>query len=102
MITRYSTPSITLTFTDEHLDLTQAHNVYVTFSEGDVELFTKTGDDLTIGEKTIGIYLHQEDTAKFRKSVEIQANWTGNDGYRQPSKAVVIPVTKNLLDRVVE
>ena len=53
-LARYTTPTFTLTFTEDALDLTQAQNVYVTFRSGDV-LMTKTGADLTIAEKSIGV-----------------------------------------------
>ena len=46
-VPQYTTPTFTLNFTEQSLDLTQARNVYVTFkSEG--TLITKTGEDLTV------------------------------------------------------
>ena len=74
-VPQYTTPTFTLTFTEQALDLTQAQNVYVTFKSGET-LMTKTGADLTIAEKSIGVYLSQEETAKWiaefiRKSVGV-------------------------------
>lgn len=97
----YTTPTFTLTFTEKDLDLTQAQNVYVTFRSGAV-FMTKTGEDLTVGEKTISVDLTQEETARFvMGSVEIQANWTqGNK--RIASEVATYDMTKQLLTAVVE
>ena len=98
---RYTTPTITLTFTEQGLDLTTAANVYVTFSSNGNTL-TKTGEDLQVAEKSIGVWLTQAETGRFRENVEVQANWTGNGGTRYQSVIQVIPVDRNLLERVVE
>ena len=73
-VPKYTTPTITLTFEEEELDLTQADSVFVTFESGDVR-FTKTGNHLTVAAKQIDIDLSQEETAKFGSVVDIQANW---------------------------
>ena len=98
---RYTTPTITLTFTEQSLDLTAAANVYVTFSSNGNTL-TKTGEDLQVAEKSIGVWLKQAETGRFRENVEVQANWTGNGGTRYQSDIQTIPVDRNLLERVVE
>lgn len=101
-VAQYTTPTFMLTFTQEGLDLTSAHNVYVTFSSGAVVL-TKSGEDLDIGEKTIGVYLTQGETGKFKTGdVAIQANWTTLNGDRTASEMAKIRVDENLLKRVVE
>ena len=101
-VARYTTPTFTLTFTEDALDLTQAQNVYVTFRSGDV-LMTKTGADLTIAEKSIGVYLSQEETAKFRIGyVEIQVNWTMAPDKRAASNVVRFPISEQLLMAVIE
>ena len=96
----YTTPTFTLTFTEKDLDLTQAENVYVTFRSGAVFL-TKTGENLTVDEKTISVDLTQEETASFVMGVvEIQANWTqGNK--RIASEVATYDMTKQLLTAVV-
>lgn len=97
----YTTPTFTLTFTEKDLDLTQAQNVYVTFRSGAV-FMTKTGEDLTVDEKTIGVTLTQEETAQFvMGAVEIQANWT-QGGKRIASEVATYDMTKQLLTKVVE
>lgn len=98
---RYTTPTITLTFTEQSLDLTTARNVYVTFSSNGYKL-TKTDEDLQVTEKTISVWLTQAETGRFREEVEVQANWTANGGMRYQSFIQTIPVDRNLLERVVE
>lgn len=100
-VPQYTTPTFSLTFTQHGLDLTQAQNVYVTFRSG-MNVVTKSGEDLTIAEKQIDVRLSQTDTAKFKESVEIQANWTTSDGGRFASEVVNYSITENLLKRVVE
>ena len=43
-VPRYTTPTFTLTFTEESLDLTQASGIYVTFKQATL-LITKTGNE---------------------------------------------------------
>ena len=100
-VPQYTTPTFLLTFTEQGLDLTQARNVYVTFRSG-MNLVTKSGPALTVGEKQIGVLLGQEDTGKFKNQVEIQANWTTSDGGRFASEVVNYTITEQLLKRVVE
>lgn len=93
-IPRGTTPIFELTFKEEELDLTQANNVYVTFRCKGCRL-TKSNDDLTIYPKRIDVHLTQEDTLRFVKEIEIQANWTF-DGDRCASKVVKYPIDKQL------
>lgn len=100
-VPQYTTPTFTLTFEEDGLDLTDAMNVYVTFRSGAVTV-TKSGEDLEIETKAISVYLNQEDTGKFRTGdVEIQANWTEPDGGRAASEIVIYPISEQLLKRVV-
>lgn len=99
---RGTTPTITFEIDDDNLDLTQAKNVYVTIQNGSNKL-TKTGEDLTIGSKTVAVTLTQRETLGFSNGkIEVQINWTYNDGTRWSSDCVTYPVTKQLLDKVVE
>ena len=98
---RFTTPVLILTFEEEELDLTTAKNVYVTFRSG-IRDVTKTGDDLQVSEKQIGVSLTQADTGRFGTSVEVQANWTAEGGVRYQSNIVELPVDRNILERVVE
>lgn len=101
-VPQYTTPTFTLTFSEQELDLTEAKNVYVTFTSGEYEL-TKEDEDITVGEKSIEVYLSQEETGNFRRGeVEIQVNWTSPDGKRVASNVVTYPISKQLLKRVVE
>lgn len=101
-IARATTPTFTLTFTEEELDLTQAASVYVTFEQGKKSL-TKTGNDLTISSKQIEVYLNQEETLQFNVGlVRIQANWTMSGGRRASSNVVGYNLTEQLLEEVLE
>ena len=101
-VPQFTTPTFTLTFTEQTLDLTQAANVYVTFKSGMYTL-TKTGDALTVQAKSIGVHLTQKETAKFRGGrVKIQANWTTALGGRAASEVVQYDIDEQLLMAVVE
>jgi len=102
----FTTPTFDLTFTEEGLDLTQAHNVYVTFTAGKYEL-TKTGEDLTVQEKEILVKLTQAETGKLNAGsesefVKVQANWTTPGGDRAGSKVKLFEMSEQLLKKVVE
>lgn len=101
-IPRATTPTITLTFTDQDLDLTAAENVYVTFEQVNKNL-TKTGEDLTVQAKQIDTQLSQEETLAFVGGpVKVQANWTDSSGNRFASDVEEIELTEQLLEEVVE
>lgn len=101
-VPQFTTPTFTLTFSDDGLDLTEARNVYVTFQSYRNSL-TKTGPDLTIEEKSIGVHLSQDETALFeRGDVKIQANWTTPGGGRAASEVVTYNISEQLLRKVVE
>ena len=96
----FTTPTFTLTFSERELDLTQAQSVFVTFRSGG-KVLTKTGEDLTIAEKTIGVSLTQEETASFQTGVvEIQANWMLS-GKRIASEVAQCDMYKQLLTKVI-
>lgn len=100
-VPRYTTPTFTLTFTEQGLDLTQATGVYVTFKQASL-IITKTGGDLEITEKTISVFMDQEETARFCDGgVDIQANWMTGDR-RAASEVVSYDFSENLLQRVIE
>lgn len=97
-----TTPTYTLTFTEQSLDLTTAVNVYVTFAQGS-KIITKTGDDLTVTARSITVSLTQSETLNFRAGdLEIQANWTGANGERSCSEVETTELSKQLLKRVLE
>lgn len=100
-VPQYTTPTITLTFTDDNLDLTDAANVYVTFKSPKATI-TKTGTDLTVQEKSISVFLTQTETGEFGMGkIEIQANWTTGDGGRAASSIVSCRIDRQLLTAVV-
>ena len=102
-VPQFTTPTFTLTFTEQGLDLTtQAMNVYVTFESGNYEL-TKSGESLDIGEKTISVFLEQEETGNFSPSLplKIQANWTTLNGHRVASEVAMYDIDEQLLKGVI-
>ena len=100
-VARATTPTFTLTFTEEGLDLTTASNVYVTFEQKDVN-FTKQGADLDIEEKAIDVFLSQEETLQFQIGmVDVQVNWTMVNGRRASSDVKQVEISKQLLRQVV-
>lgn len=101
-IPRGTTPTLTLTFNTDNLDLTTVNNVYVTFRYGKGETLTKTGNELAIGAKSVDVFLSQAETLKFTEgTVEVQANWTYSDGRRAASSVESFYFGKQLLDKVV-
>ena len=100
-IPRGTTPTLTLTFTEESLDLTQAENVYVTFTTEHATL-TKTGEDLEVAAKQIDVYLSQQETLSFPAGqIQIQANWTYAGGDRGASDVALFEFTPQLLNSVL-
>lgn len=97
-----TTPTFTLTFSEQSgVDLTQATNVYVTFCSGS-KTVTKTGEDLTITEKSVSVTLSQEETLPMLYTVNIQVNWTTPDGKRLASEVIKCEMSMQLLMAVVE
>ena len=102
-IAQYTTPTVTLQFSDETLDLRNAANVYLTIRTKNGEEITKTGTELAVGEKTISAHLSQAETARLKSGeCEIHANWTTAAGERAASEIETLNVSKNLLAREVE
>lgn len=99
-VPQYTTPVFTLTFSDIAFDLREMSGVFVTFASTG-NLLTKTGESLEIGENTITVRLKQEETAKLRGEVSIQANWVDMEGHRAASEIVKQTITENLLKRVI-
>ena len=98
---RGTTPTLVLTFTDDNLDLTSATGVYVTFKYGPNDL-TKTGEDLTVEAKKITVSFTQEETLAFPEGpMQIQANWTGADGFRAASEIQSFNWSRQLLPEVL-
>lgn len=97
-----TTPTFILTFSEQSgVNLTQAANIYVTFRSG-INTLTKTGIDLDIDERSIGVLLTQEETLAFVSPVSIQANWTTPDGKRIASEVVSYQFDPQLLMKVIE
>lgn len=97
-----TTPTVMLTFEDHGLDLTEAKNVYVTFTSN-LKTVTKSGEDLIVLPNEIDVYLSQKDTLSFQlDEVEVQANWTYDGKLRHCSTIETIDTERNLLMREVE
>ena len=95
------TPTFTLTVPDT-VDLTQALNVYATFSQG-MNAITKTGEDITVAAHAVDVYLSQEESLSFVKGVVmVEMNWTYADGSRCATKKASVEWDDNLLQEVLE
>lgn len=100
-VPRGTTPTFTLTF-DNDIDLSSAHNVYVTFKSG-TRTLTKKTEELDVTAHAIGVYLKQIETLPWRShQVSIQANWTDANGGRVASDVVNYPIGEQLLEQVVK
>ena len=101
MVAKGTTPTFTLTFSEATLDLTQAEHVFVTFRGS--KTVEKSDTDLTITEKSVEVYLTQQETLALSKgNVQIQVNWTYSDGKRSASDIVNYSFSENLVERVIE
>ena len=76
-----TTPTFQFTLDSNDLDLTQAAHVYVDIV-GAAKI-SKADSDLVIGQKTISVYLTQEETLSLGPGlIKFQANWTYAGGQR--------------------
>lgn len=101
IVPQYTTPTFVLTFTEDDLDLTTAVNVYITFKTKE-NTVTKTGEDLTIAEKSIEVELSQDETGLMGMgNMLIQVNWTTPDGKRFASEIATYSIGKQLLQKVI-
>lgn len=99
---RGTTPTFSLKIRDESVDLTEALNVYATFTQLS-KVITKTGEDLVVSPQQVDVYLSQEETLQFTTGdVEVQLNYTYAGGQRAASRTALIRVDKNLIGRVLE
>lgn len=105
---RYTTPTLTLTISDEHIDLNLASDVHVTIRQGAV-CVDKNADEIQIEEngRTVSCWITQEESSHFQKgNARIQVNWIYDsaDGTqrRAATKEKQIQIDENLLQRVIE
>lgn len=101
-----TTPTFTFTIKNQEINLSEATNVYVTLAQG-IKLIEKQGSDLQIDGSTVSVWLTQEESLKLTEGLdaEVQINWTYSDGgtiRRAATKVKSIPVSKQLLKRVIE
>ncbi len=107
---RGTTPTFTFTIRDENLNLNEAANVYVTIAQSGKLIERSTGDaSLNVDGRTVSLWLTQEESLRLTEGVnaEVQINWTymDSDGVtvrRAATKLKTIPITKQLLKRVIE
>lgn len=102
---QYTTPTLRLAMSK---DITFADEVFVTFGFNGKKFLTKTGDDITVTEEYIDVFLTQEESARFPKGgVQVEVNFTFFDSVANVMKRgytdkPTIFVDKNLLDEVIE
>lgn len=96
-----TTPTLLFT-TQAELDLTRATDIYITLSDMNKrELMTKSGDDLIIEAKRVGVYLTQEETLTLPQRIQAQINWTYPNEKRMCSQIMILNVSDNLLNKVI-
>ena len=108
MIIRGTTPTFKLSL-PASVDLTKANNIYVSFSQQSVKI-VKSGEDLEVSAHEVDVYLTQEESLKFvcytydgkSNPVDIQLNWTYDDGSRACSTIVSVNVGRNLIGKVLD
>ena len=99
---RGTTPTFKLTLTDTSVDLTQAQNVYASFSQANVKI-VKTGEDLDVMPQEVDVYLTQEESLRFTTgTLNIQLNWTYAGGQRACTNIINVDVGTNLIGKVLE
>ena len=100
---KYTTPTFSLTVPND-VDLTDATNVYVTFSANN-NTFTKSGADITVTEHQVDVFFTQAESGSIPQgTLRIQLNWTylqGGVAKRACSEIASVNVTPNLLSEVV-
>lgn len=105
---RGTTPTFVFTIKSQTIDLTLANNVYVTIAQG-AKVIEKEGEDLEVGQKTVSVWLTQEESFKLSEgtNAEVQINWTyidpvDNESVRRAAtKVKSIQISKQLLKRVI-
>ena len=98
---RGTTPTFKLKISDASVDLTEANNVYASFSQDNVKII-KTGNDLVITAQEVDVYLSQEESLKFNVgTLDIQLNWTYESGKRAGTNIVSVVVKRNLIGKVL-
>lgn len=105
MIYKGVTPTFTFT-SPSGLDLTQASQVWVTFSTPDErEILTKTGEAVEVSYDTkshVVVFLSQEETLRIPKGkFLVQINWTYSNHSRGASNKFEIVADTNLLNEVL-
>lgn len=98
---RGTTPTFELKIADETVDLTEAYNVYATFSQCGKSL-TKTGDDIEVTARQVDVYFTQAESLMFAPgAIEIQLNWTYANGSRAATRKIKAIIEDNLLGEVL-
>lgn len=96
-----TTPTFICTVPDS-IDLTAAQSVYFTLYQNGQKI-TKTDEDIALEAHSVSVYLSQRDTVWIRpgQPIELQINWTYEDGSRGMTKIVSVTVDRNLVPEVL-
>lgn len=102
-IPRGTTPTFVLTTDNQTVDWTEAAHVYCTFGQGH-NVITKEDSDMDIEARSIGVYFTQAETLGFKagKNVDVQVNWTFNNGNRAATEIAHVVLSENLIGTVIE
>jgi hypothetical protein len=103
-----TTPTFIFTLRNKEIDLGEADNVYVTFAQSN-KIIEKTGEFLEVDGPTVSTWLTQSEAMKLTEfaNAKVQINWTyanpfGGEPRRAATKVITIPITEQLLKRVIE
>lgn len=104
-----TTPTLKLRIKKETVDLSQAENIYVSIRQGKTTYIEKSGDYIELdGQRLVKVWLTQEESFRLTPGVMawVQINWTYLDAYNNHRRAATrfaeIPITPQLLERVVQ
>ena len=97
---RGTTPRQTFIFSD--IDITDAKDIEITYSQNDTIIFSKTLSDLTVDDNTVSFLLTQEETLALNNSpVEIQVRLLTSDDIVLASRIFRVPVLRILNESVL-
>lgn len=103
VIPQGTTPDITCRFNIDLVDLSEAHNIYLTLAQNGRKL-RKSGDSIAIIDNCVCAFLSQKETLWLDpdKEVQLEVNWTYSNGKRGKSVIKSLSVDETLEKEVLE
>lgn len=102
-VPQFTTPTLVFTFSEEHLDLTQASEIVVSLrSMRTGKQIDKTGSALEVQEKQVSVDLSQEETGAFADGdIKAKINWLLPNGKRAASEDMFFSISNNIYKKVM-